>query len=168
MVDQIVILCMNHDPLRATFAGAAFTAKVRAGQQAVPFCDGVPQDLVLCVGRTMGHWLALIVGDPADSIGRIGNARLAGTVHIVVKGRLVLLRVAPGKGRVNTAAIALAERVSSGEAGAVDDYLSFLGAGSYKEPLEILKEAGVDMAGKEVYEVTVSKFRKLLEEYKSL
>jgi oligoendopeptidase F len=67
-----------------------------------------------------------------------------------------------------SAAIALAERVSSGEAGAVDDYLSFLGAGSHKEPLEILKDAGVDMAGKEVYEVTVSKFKKLLEEYKSL
>ena len=67
-----------------------------------------------------------------------------------------------------SAAIALAERVSSGEAGAVDDYLAFLGAGSHKEPLKILKDAGVDLAGKEVYEVTVNKFRKLLEEYRSL
>ncbi|MHC4266944.1 MAG: oligoendopeptidase F [Planctomycetota bacterium] len=67
-----------------------------------------------------------------------------------------------------SAAIALAERVSSGADGAVRSYLSFLGAGSHKEPLEILKDAGVDLTGKEVYEVTVNKFRKLLEEYKSL
>jgi oligoendopeptidase F len=67
-----------------------------------------------------------------------------------------------------SAAIALAERVSSGEEGAVDSFLAFLGAGSHKEPLEILKDAGVDLTGKEVYEVTVNKFRKLLEEYKSL
>ncbi len=67
-----------------------------------------------------------------------------------------------------SAAIALAERVSSGEEGAVENYLSFLGTGSHKEPLEILKDAGVDLTGKEVYEVTVNKFRKLLEEYKSL
>ena len=67
-----------------------------------------------------------------------------------------------------SAAIALAERVSSGEEGAVDGFLAFLGAGSHKEPLAILKDAGVDLTGKEVYEVTVNKFRKLLEEYKSL
>ena len=67
-----------------------------------------------------------------------------------------------------SAAIALAERVSSGVEGAVKDYLKFLGAGSHKEPLEILKDAGVDLTGKEVYKVTVNKFRKLLEEYKSL
>ena len=58
-----------------------------------------------------------------------------------------------------SAAIALAERVSSGEEGAVENYLTFLGAGSHKEPLEILKDAGVDLTGKEVYEVTVNKFR---------
>lgn len=67
-----------------------------------------------------------------------------------------------------SAAIALSERVTSGEKGAVDDYLTFLGAGSHKEPLKILKDAGVDLTGKEAYEVTVNKFRKLLTEYKSL
>ncbi len=67
-----------------------------------------------------------------------------------------------------SAAIALSERVISGEKGAVDAYLTFLGAGSHKEPLEILKDAGVDLAGKKAYEVTVNKFRKLLTEYKSL
>jgi len=67
-----------------------------------------------------------------------------------------------------SAAIALAVRVSSGEKGAVEDYLTFLGAGSHKEPLEILKDAGVDLTGKEAYEVTVNKFRELLKEYNSL
>ncbi len=67
-----------------------------------------------------------------------------------------------------SAAIALSERVISGEKGAVKNYLAFLGAGSHKEPLEILKDAGVDLTRKEAYEVTVKKFRKLLAEYKSL
>ncbi len=67
-----------------------------------------------------------------------------------------------------SAAIALSERVISGENGAVEGYLTFLGAGSHKEPLEILKDAGVDLTGKKAYEVTVSKFRKLLKEYKAL
>ncbi len=67
-----------------------------------------------------------------------------------------------------SAAIALSVRVTSGDKGAVEDYLTFLKAGSHKEPLKILKEAGVDLTGKEAYEVTVNKFRKLLAEYKSL
>lgn len=65
-------------------------------------------------------------------------------------------------------AITLSERVAAGEKGAVENYLTFLKAGSHKEPLEILKDAGVDLTGKEAYEVTVNKFRKLLVEYKSL
>lgn len=64
-----------------------------------------------------------------------------------------------------SAAIALSERVISGEKGAVEGYLRFLGAGSHKEPLEILKDAGVDLRGKEVYRLTVNKFRKFLKEY---
>jgi len=67
-----------------------------------------------------------------------------------------------------SAAIALSERVISGEKGAVEGYLKFLGAGSHKEPLEILKDAGVDLTGKGAYKVTVNKFSKLLAEYKSL
>lgn len=67
-----------------------------------------------------------------------------------------------------SAAIALSERVASGGKEAVDDYKRFLGAGSHKEPLEILKDAGVDLTGKKVYEVTVEKLRKLLKEYKSI
>jgi oligoendopeptidase F len=40
---------------------------------------------------------------------------------------------------------ALANRILSGEEGAVDDYLAFLKAGSSMYPLEILKKAGVDL-----------------------
>lgn len=67
-----------------------------------------------------------------------------------------------------SAAIALAELVISEGKGAIEDYLTFLGAGSHKESLEILKDAGVDLTGKGAYEVTVNKFRKLLKEYKAL
>ena len=67
-----------------------------------------------------------------------------------------------------SAAIALSVRITSGEKGAVDDYATFLGAGSYKPPLEILGDAGVDLTKKEAYEITVRKFKELLEEYKSL
>ncbi len=67
-----------------------------------------------------------------------------------------------------SAAIALSARVTSGDKAAVEGYLKFLKAGSHKEPLEILKDAGVDLTGKAAYKVTVNKFRTLLAEYKSL
>ncbi|MBM4054754.1 MAG: oligoendopeptidase F [Planctomycetes bacterium] len=67
-----------------------------------------------------------------------------------------------------SAAIALSERVVSEGKDAIDDYIKFLGAGSHKEPLEILKDAGIDLAGKKAYEATADKLRKLLKEYKSL
>jgi len=67
-----------------------------------------------------------------------------------------------------SAAIALSVRITSGEKGAVEDYVTFLGAGSYKPPLEILGDAGVDLSKKEAYEITVRKFKELLKEYKSL
>ncbi len=67
-----------------------------------------------------------------------------------------------------SAAIALSDRITTGERGAVDDYLLFLGSGSHKTPLEILNEAGVDLTKKDAYEVTVRKFQTLLDEYKSL
>lgn len=44
-----------------------------------------------------------------------------------------------------SAAHALAERVLSGEEGAVEDYLDFLRAGDSVYPIEALRAAGVDM-----------------------
>ncbi|MDR4503685.1 MAG: oligoendopeptidase F [Candidatus Scalindua sp.] len=67
-----------------------------------------------------------------------------------------------------SAAIALSVRITAGKNGAVEDYLTFLGAGSHKTPLEILNDAGVDLTKKDAYEVTVRKFKTLLDEYKSL
>jgi oligoendopeptidase F len=49
---------------------------------------------------------------------------------------------------------ALSKRILSGEAGAVDDYLSFLKAGSSMYPLGVLKMAGVDLTTPEAVEVT--------------
>jgi oligoendopeptidase F len=45
-----------------------------------------------------------------------------------------------------SAAVALSQRVLSGQPGAVDAYLNFLRSGGSKFPLETLKAAGVDMA----------------------
>jgi len=63
------------------------------------------------------------------------------------------------------ASIALSEKVIAGEAGAVDKYLTFLKAGSHKKPLEILKEAGVDLTQKEAFQVAADKLKWLLAEY---
>jgi oligoendopeptidase F len=49
---------------------------------------------------------------------------------------------------------ALSKRILSGEAGAVDDYLSFLKAGGSMYPLDVLKMAGVDLTTPEAVEVT--------------
>ncbi|GAB4224074.1 MAG: oligoendopeptidase F [Acidobacteriota bacterium] len=43
------------------------------------------------------------------------------------------------------AAVALAQKILAGEPGARDRYLAFLSAGSSKPPVELLREAGVDM-----------------------
>ncbi len=48
-----------------------------------------------------------------------------------------------------SAAHALVDRVLSGEAGAVKDYLGFLSAGNSQYPLDILRSAGVDMTNPE-------------------
>lgn len=65
-------------------------------------------------------------------------------------------------------AIALSERVVGKGAGALEGYIKFLSAGSHKPPLEILKDAGLDMTDAGTYQYVVNKFEKLLEELKSL
>ena len=44
-----------------------------------------------------------------------------------------------------SAAISLAERVTSGGQRELDDYLNFLHGGCSKDPLDLLRDAGVDM-----------------------
>jgi oligoendopeptidase F len=67
--------------------------------------------------------------------------------------------------------IALAERMQSGVPGAVDDYLGMLEGGNSKPPLELLREAGVDLrtaapidAALELFDRTVTELEELLVE----
>lgn len=67
-----------------------------------------------------------------------------------------------------SAAIVFADRVIKKEPGAVENYMKFLSAGSHATPLEILKDAGIDMSGRQVYQGAADKFKELLTLYKSL
>lgn len=66
------------------------------------------------------------------------------------------------------AANALADRVLSGETGAVEQYLEFLSLGGKLAPLEALKIAGVDMASPEPIEAGFRTLERLLDELESL
>jgi oligoendopeptidase F len=67
-----------------------------------------------------------------------------------------------------SAAVALSERVLSGESGGADAYLNFLRSGGSKFPLETLKAAGVDMATPAPIKSTLRLFEQRLEELESL
>jgi len=63
-----------------------------------------------------------------------------------------------------SAAVALSERVLSGESGSVDAYLNFLRSGGSKFPIETLKTAGVDMTTPAPIESTLRLFERRLDE----
>ncbi len=67
-----------------------------------------------------------------------------------------------------SAAVALSQRVLSGGQQELNDYLGFLKAGCSKFPLEILRDAGVDMASPEPVETTLKYFGKLVDELEGL
>ena len=67
-----------------------------------------------------------------------------------------------------SAAVALSERVLSGEQGSVDAYLDFLRSGGSKFPLETLKIAGVDMGTPAPIESTLRLFERRLDELETL
>ena len=67
-----------------------------------------------------------------------------------------------------SAAVALSERVLSGEASAVEAYLNFLKSGGSKFPLETLRAAGVDMATSAPIESTLHLFERRLAELETL
>jgi oligoendopeptidase F len=67
-----------------------------------------------------------------------------------------------------SAAVALSQRVFSGESGSVDAYLNFLRSGGSKFPLETLKAAGVDMATSAPIESTLQLFEQRLKELEEL
>ena len=63
-----------------------------------------------------------------------------------------------------SAAIALSERVVSGGKQELEDYLSFLNGGSSKWPLDLLKDAGVDMTSPTPVETALAHFERLVGE----
>lgn len=67
-----------------------------------------------------------------------------------------------------TASSALSEKVLSGDPGATERYLRFISAGKSKYPIELLKDAGVDMTTDEPLELTVKKMNRVMDEMEKL
>ncbi|MGW8258287.1 MAG: oligoendopeptidase F, partial [Thermoguttaceae bacterium] len=67
-----------------------------------------------------------------------------------------------------SAAIALSERVLNGEKSELDAYLGFLKGGCSKDPLDLLRDAGVDMEQSLAVDTALQQFGKLVEELDEL
>ncbi|ODS55387.1 MAG: oligoendopeptidase F [Acidobacteria bacterium SCN 69-37] len=67
-----------------------------------------------------------------------------------------------------TASEALAQRVKAGEAGAVQRYLAFLSAGGSKYPIDLLRDAGVDMTTDEPLDLTIREMDRVMDEMEAL
>ncbi len=67
-----------------------------------------------------------------------------------------------------TASSALSEKVLAGDPGATQRYLKFISAGKSKYPIELLKDAGVDMTTDEPLELTVKKMNRVMDEMERL
>jgi oligoendopeptidase F len=63
-----------------------------------------------------------------------------------------------------TASAALSEKVMSGDANATKRYLAFLSAGGSKYPIDLLKDAGVDMTTSEPLDLTMKKMNRVMDE----
>jgi oligoendopeptidase F len=63
-----------------------------------------------------------------------------------------------------TASAALSEKVLAGDKAATQRYLTFLSAGGSKYPIELLKDAGVDMTTSEPLDLTVRKMNRIMDE----
>jgi oligoendopeptidase F len=67
-----------------------------------------------------------------------------------------------------TASAALSEKVLSKDPAALTRYLTFLGAGGSKYPIDLLKEAGIDMTTDEPLELTMKKMNRVMDEMEQL
>jgi oligoendopeptidase F len=67
-----------------------------------------------------------------------------------------------------TASSALSEKVLAEEPGVTERYLKFLSAGKSKYPIDLLKDAGVDMTSNEPLELTVKKMNRVMDEIEDL
>ena len=67
-----------------------------------------------------------------------------------------------------TASVALAEKVLAGNPAATKGYLAFLGAGGSKYPIDLLRDAGVDMTTDEPLALTMKKMNRIIDEMEKL
>ena len=67
-----------------------------------------------------------------------------------------------------SAAIALSERVLTGDTSAVADYISFLTGGSSADPIDLLKMAGIDMSSPKPIQDALHLFESLIIEFEKM
>jgi oligoendopeptidase F len=67
-----------------------------------------------------------------------------------------------------TASTALAEKVLSGEEGALEKYIEFISAGGSDYPINILEKAGVDMTGPEPFDKTITVMNRTMDEIEAI
>jgi len=67
-----------------------------------------------------------------------------------------------------TASTALAEKVLDKEEGAVEKYIEFISSGGYDYPIELLKEAGVNMTGAEPFNKTMAAMNRTMDEIEAI
>ena len=67
-----------------------------------------------------------------------------------------------------TASVALAEKVLAGDPAATKRYLTFLSAGGSKYPVDLLRDAGVDMTTDEPLALTMKKMNRVMDEMEKL
>ena len=67
-----------------------------------------------------------------------------------------------------TAAEALAAKVTAGDEATTKRYLAFLAAGGSKYPIDLLKEAGVDMTTDEPLDLTIRKMNRVMDEMEAI
>lgn len=68
----------------------------------------------------------------------------------------------------HTASATLSEKVLAGDAEAIKRYRAFLAAGGSKYPIDLLKDAGVDMTTREPLDFTVKRMNRLMDEIEKL
>lgn len=67
-----------------------------------------------------------------------------------------------------TASEALAQKVKAGDAAATKRYLAFLASGGSKYPVDLLKEAGVDMTTDEPLALTIKEMNRVMDEMEKI
>ena len=65
-------------------------------------------------------------------------------------------------------AMAIVNKILSGENGAVENYLAFLKSGSTKDPVSLLKIAGIDLTDKKTFESAFEYMQKTIESWEDL